>query len=1446
MNRRFLVFILIILGALSLDAQNIIRPKVECPNGIYVNSYNGVLFYQRPDVSLNNRSLRLEAVFYYNSSSNRTNYGYGNGWSLGHELRFVNDSLGVIIEQGDGRRDLYTRYGSGFEAPAGVFSTLSVEGDGYLLTYKDGTKYYFTDTVHKQLTQLKDRYDNTLDFGYEDGRLTSITDISGRSLYFTWTDSLMTGLHTSFDDRTWSYRYDDRGNLTCVTDPMGYSVYYGYTDDNRIKTFTDAEGYSTHISYNVDGMAHRIKTDLTDKSIRYELAKGQTIFIDYLKDAHNQYTKYIWDDKGRLVEIENVNMHTSTKFAYDDDNNMVRREDANGNAYTFTYDQNGNRLSTTDPLDYTDYCTYESTFNKVTSYTDKMGNLYTYQYDSHGDLLQMNGPLNFNIICTYNEFGRMTSTTDANGNVTTYDYDNYGNLASITDALGNVMSMTYNMAGMPLTQTQPNGAVSSFVFDSNERMLSLIDPLNFVMQMTYDKKGNMTSLQDGRSNTMNFAYDAVGNMIQQTNALGAHHSLLYNAKGYVTEMVDALGAKNRMKYNDMNLVFLSIGPKNDTIQCYHDNVGNVIGLKMPNGRVITSEFDALNRLVSQSDQIGTMYSCTYDPNGRVLSYTNAEGHTSTFEYDALGRIMTNTDALGNSIYYSYDANGNMLTRLDRNGHATIYTYDAMNRRISATDALGNVTNYIYDAMGKVVQITNALGNATNFERDLKGKLVKLTYANGSTNKYWYDEVGNMIRREDEKGTLTQYVYNQANQLIRTDHPDQSSDYYTYDLNGRLLTAVNQNAEVEYSYDVLGRLLSESINGSVTSYQYDDDYSHFAMVYPSGESIIQELDLRNRVRTVTKQSERSVIASFEYDGLNRVIQKTLGNGISTSFTYDAVGNVTQMYDNSNILSYEFSYDSEGNLITKKDLLNESCSKRYFYNENNQLVDYLEGEMDSNYQIVSPVNTIQYVYYPTGMMASETINGVSHQYNYNALNAITAVVGGSEVTYQYDENGNLINDGNHTYQYNALNQLESVDNGNTTSYLYDALGRKIQRTYSDDLGLHSESYQYSGTSIIESYDGSGDQLSSNFYTMSGVPLQRQFGADSYFYHFDQSQSTTAMTNYEGNIVESYNYSPHGHVSFYDGDGQEQQSSIMNNTIYSNGTTYEAETGLYSCTYDFGAQFVMNSDNGMGVQKDNALVGAGSVNNLYAPSSNGEWEWTDDIMDFLGTAGDEMINYFLGDQSFLEAYLRNVAYTESDQVIDLKFMRGLEKLDQLRELVGKCTTLMELGKAVLGLPGLVQKVTETDSFADELALYGDYASGMIGIVCPMLGLIDSAVRIASGGEYGLISGMAWVVGKMIDYGMDRLEEGCERFKESGYENASWLQKRFADFAQLLPTNEYFYATGLPITDLQAQIIYHTWNFVENAWDSFMIWLTGDHGETSAYTGTLVGPGSVAPMNW
>ena len=141
MNKRnILVWALLIGGVIVASAQTIIRPKISCPNGIYVNSYNGDLFYQRVDLQIPNRGLDLEAVFYYNSTSNRINYAYGNGWRLGVPMRYVPDSAGIIIELGSGRQDLYIRYGTELRPPVGVLSTLTVVDEGYGLRTTEGTR----------------------------------------------------------------------------------------------------------------------------------------------------------------------------------------------------------------------------------------------------------------------------------------------------------------------------------------------------------------------------------------------------------------------------------------------------------------------------------------------------------------------------------------------------------------------------------------------------------------------------------------------------------------------------------------------------------------------------------------------------------------------------------------------------------------------------------------------------------------------------------------------------------------------------------------------------------------------------------------------------------------------------------------------------------------------------------------------------------------------------------------------------------------------------------------------------------------------------------------------------------------------------------------------------------------------------------------------------------
>ena len=41
------------------QAQNVTKPKIACPNGLWVNSYNGVLFFTRVDAEMKNTVLPI-------------------------------------------------------------------------------------------------------------------------------------------------------------------------------------------------------------------------------------------------------------------------------------------------------------------------------------------------------------------------------------------------------------------------------------------------------------------------------------------------------------------------------------------------------------------------------------------------------------------------------------------------------------------------------------------------------------------------------------------------------------------------------------------------------------------------------------------------------------------------------------------------------------------------------------------------------------------------------------------------------------------------------------------------------------------------------------------------------------------------------------------------------------------------------------------------------------------------------------------------------------------------------------------------------------------------------------------------------------------------------------------------------------------------------------------
>ncbi len=1191
MKRTIIIIGLIFLNfqLSTLNSQNIIRPKISYPNDIYVNSYNGVLFYHRADLSIPNRSMPLEAVFYYNSSYADTNYGYGRGWTLGYEYRYTSDSSGVTIMTGDGRKDTYTGNTGGspvtYTAPAGVFHTLTADSNGYTLRTKEGVQYIFADTLSKCVTQIRDRNNNTLHFAYTNGRLDSISDDNGRSIILTWTDSLLTSLRANVGDRTWHYAYDTLGNLVSVTNPMNYTVHYGYDKSNRINRFTDEAGYNTLISYTDEGRVHRVKTDLTDKSIRYDQASNQTVVIDYMSSnpsatdtispteviGHNQFTTYRWDYRGRVIEKTGNCCGYTSKLTYDNDNNIIRREDANGNVTTYTYDANGNMLSMTDPMGYTEHFTYEPLYGNPTSYTDKLGHQYTFSYDSQGNPTAVNGPLGSSIQLTNDDYGQMTSNTDALGGVTTYTYDQYGNLVSTTNALGNTFSFQYNAYGESTTTTSPMGASKQVTYDRLGQAIAYFNPLGNRTSITRDNRGNITSVVNALQQRISVSYDALKRPDSLTDARQGTRTLVYNAQGKPIRAEDPMHHAVRMEYNDRNQVILVVDALGDSTHYEYDAVGNLIMATLPSGRQIVYTYDANSRQVQVADQYGIIQKTLYDALGRTLATINANGDTTHMTYDALGRLTQSTDPLGHTEQYSYDLAGNMLTHTDANGNTSTYSYDAIGNLLSETDAMNNVTTYTYNADGELTSVTDANGNATNYQYDAASQLTLITFANGKTQQFWYDAAGNVIRHKDETGNHTVMAYDANGNMTSRSYPDGSSDRYTYDPNGNLLTANNANANITFTYDANGQVLSETMSTSFNSqpstfnYTYDTHNGTINITYPSGRVIEEHYDLRGRLSTILNSqfsilNSPDTIAFFTYTPTDHVATRTYGNGDHTTFSYDAANRLTKISSlNSqfSILNYNYTYDPAGNILSRLDSLRPDRSETYAYDALHRLTEFRRGVANNSGVIPNPLKQVQYTLDALGnrlgvRTSSSVGSDVVVNYSHNNMNAYTAV--GSE-TMQYDGNGNMLSDGSHTYQYNYRNRMIGVDNGTTATYQYDALDRRIRKTTVTDT-IH---YYYRGVQCIEKRTTSDTATYIYGSAIDDIFSMHRNNQD-YYYHKNHLGSVMAITDSNGSIVETYNYDPYGAPTIYNAAGTRIAASTIDNTFLFNGREYDYETKLY----------------------------------------------------------------------------------------------------------------------------------------------------------------------------------------------------------------------------------------------------------------------------------------------
>ena len=90
----------------------------------------------------------------------------------------------------------------------------------------------------------------------------------------------------------------------------------------------------------------------------------------------------------------------------------------------------------------------------------------------------------------------------------------------------------------------------------------------------------------------------------------------------------------------------------------------------------TYSYDALNRLVSMTNNKGQTTTFSYDALGRRTSMTQANGVVTNYTYDAASQLLSLAHQLGaidhQFLYYTYDKVGNRQSKADTQWHRKLH------------------------------------------------------------------------------------------------------------------------------------------------------------------------------------------------------------------------------------------------------------------------------------------------------------------------------------------------------------------------------------------------------------------------------------------------------------------------------------------------------------------------------------------------------------------------------------------------------------------------------------------------------------------------------------------------------------------------------------------------------------------------------------------------------
>jgi RHS repeat-associated protein len=782
--------------------------------------------------------------------------------------------------------------------------------------------------------------------------------------------------------------------------------------------------------------------------------------LTLLRDHHGYTVRTIDRQSSRFTAVGRANgehvlasqsdaLGNTIAFRYDDQRRLAAMVDNSGRVFELTYDRNGQIAGIAGPHPddanariWLVRYTYDQQGNLVQA-IDAMSQVSQFAYQSHL-LVRETDRVGLNFYFQYDRADEHARCVRTWGDHGIYDhkltYDTEHDVTTVENSLGQRTTYVHR-GGLVVRTVDPLGAVTETEYGEHNELLAEIDPLKQRTESKYDDRGNLVQRTTADGAKVELAYDPSDRLNHATDALGGEWRFEHDQDGHLIRRTNPLGEATAFEWRGRQLSAIT-DPTGGRTALIYDGSGNLAQLIASDASESGWTYDALGRVVTQSD-----------PNGNVQRRRR----------DLLGRVVHVTEADGNIRELSYDGEGNVVHARDRH-HDVRFTYQGMGRLATRSEA-GTTVRFEYDTEEQLIAIHNEHGSVYRFVLDPNGNVIEEHGFDDLTRRYVRDPAGRVTQVQRPGDRHSTYSYDPAGRVVQVVHNDGTQEQYAYRPNGDLITATNDTIAIAFERDALGRILRETQASDWVASTYG----------PLGlrESVRSSKGLQQTIRrnvlgdvlaleaTITGASPAAPSPTSAPPG-PKPAQPTTPTAFSAEFSRDRLGLELQRSLPGGVRA-KWHRDQLGRPL-RQEIFRGSAfhgAKQYTWDVDDRLrrvIDAVQGPVDYTHDAVGNLAAAAYSDGRVDLRMPDAVGNLfrtEHRSDRRygpAGQLLESWTTEGATRYEYDPEGNLIRKveptgGEWLYEWNGAGMLTRVirPDGAAVDFAYDPLGRRISKKY-----------------------------------------------------------------------------------------------------------------------------------------------------------------------------------------------------------------------------------------------------------------------------------------------------------------------------------------------------------------------------------------------------------------